>query len=102
MKINFYALLSAGVLLAGCQSAQDVVKTDPKGSYQRCIASTKKWDITSEQQLRAFMGVSKERAPVLFCQRLLKAVASGRVSESDLNRLQTERATEVFKVLKGR
>lgn len=58
--------------------------------------------LSAKEEFRTFMGVSKERAPAVFCQRLVKAMASGRITYSDINRLQENRHSEVWKVIKGR
>lgn len=48
------------------------------------------------------MGVSQERMPSLFCQRLRDAVLSGRITASDINNLQLNQPTEIWKVIKGK
>ncbi|MFC3326483.1 hypothetical protein [Mesorhizobium cantuariense] len=48
------------------------------------------------------MGVSLERMPALFCQRLAEGVRSGRISYSDINNLQLDQPTEIWMVIKGK
>lgn len=58
--------------------------------------------LSAKEEIRTFMGVSKERAPALFCRRIVTAMAKGRITYSDINRLQENRSTEIWKVIKGR
>lgn len=48
------------------------------------------------------MGISKERMPGLFCQRLAEGIRSGRISYSDLNSIQYNLPTEIWLVIKGK
>ncbi|WP_245487734.1 hypothetical protein [Mesorhizobium sp. M4A.F.Ca.ET.022.05.2.1] len=48
------------------------------------------------------MGVSLERMPALFCERLAAGVRSGRITYSDINNLQLDQPTEIWMVLKGK
>ncbi|ESY90115.1 hypothetical protein X741_28100 [Mesorhizobium sp. LNHC229A00] len=52
--------------------------------------------------MASFMGTSQARMPTLFCQRLADGVRSGRVSYSDINRLQLDQPTEIWMVIKGK
>ena len=67
-----------------------------------CIAEVLAWNITLKHDIASFMGVSQERMPALFCQRLAAGVRSGRISYSDLNRLQLDLPTEIWLVIKGK
>ncbi|WP_245458588.1 MULTISPECIES: hypothetical protein [unclassified Mesorhizobium] len=67
-----------------------------------CIASARKSDLTFKHDMALFMGVSQERMPALFCQRLADGIRSGRISYSDINRLQLDQSTEIWMVLKGK
>ncbi len=55
-----------------------------------------------KHQLASFMGVSLDRMPALFCQRIFEGVRQGRISYSDLDRLRLDRPTEIWLVLKGK
>ena len=44
----------------------------------------------------------KTAMPALFCQRLAEGVRSGRISYSDINRLQLDQPTEIWLVIKGK
>lgn len=68
----------------------------------KCIASARVWDITVKHQLASFMGVSLDRVPALFCQRIFEGVRTGRISYSDINRLQFNLPTELWLVIKGK
>lgn len=48
------------------------------------------------------MGVSQERMPALFCQRIAEGIRSGRINYSDLNRVQLDLPTEIWLVIKGK
>lgn len=102
MKNYFAALLATVVLLAGARMAEADGKPNIKAGIEQCVKDYALFPLSLKEELRTFMGVSKERAPALFCQRLVKAVAGGRITFSDINRLQESRATEIWKVIKGR
>ncbi|HEV2506601.1 MAG TPA: hypothetical protein VGV39_26240 [Mesorhizobium sp.] len=102
MKRKVFALLAATAVLAGNQTAQAANKAEIKAANDRCVTSYASIPLSTKEEIRGFMGVSKERAPALFCQRLVRAFVSGRITFSDLNRLQENRSTEIWKVIKGR
>lgn len=90
------------VALAGCQTGQDAVKQDPKAAFDRCISRVATWSITAKHEIAAFMGVSEARMPTVFCRRLVDAMVSGRITLSDINSLQLNQSTDVWKVIKGK
>jgi hypothetical protein len=102
MRLGFLISPAMIVALAGCQTGQDAVKQDPKAALDRCISRVATWSITAKHEAAAFMGVSQERMPTLFCRRLRDAVVSGRITLSDINSLQLNQSTDVWKVIKGR
>lgn len=102
MRNKLRASLAAIAVLSACQTSLADDKSDIKAANERCVKSYAVFPLSFKEELRTFMGVSKERAPAVFCQRLVKAVASGRITFSDINRLQESRHTEIWKVIKGR
>ena len=100
MKHAISLLLAAGMVFAGCQSSQAAAKREqnPDG----CISAVHLWSITFKHEIASFMGVSQERMPALFCQRITEGVRSGRISYSDLNRVQLDLPTEIWLVIKGK
>ena len=98
---RIFLLLTAAVVALGCQAATAATK-QPKTDLDECVASARVWDITVKNQLASFMGVSLDRMPALFCQRIAEGVRQGRISYSDLDRLQFDRPTEIWLVLKGK
>ncbi|MCG7504333.1 hypothetical protein [Mesorhizobium retamae] len=102
MKNDLVALLAAALVLIGCQTSNAGDKPNLKAGIDRCIKSYAFFPLSLKEELRTFMGVSKDRAPALFCQRLGRAVASGRITFSDINRLQESRSTDIWRVIKGR
>jgi len=95
-------LLGVVVVLVVCQSSQAGAKRDPKADMNECIASARTRDLTFKHDMALFMGVSQERMPALFCQRLADGIRSGRISYSDINNLQLDQPTEIWMVLKGK
>ncbi len=85
-----------------CQSSQAGAKRDPKTDMNECIAFARTANLTFKHDIASFMGVSEERMPALFCQRLADGIRSGRISYSDINRLQLDQSTEIWMVLKGK
>lgn len=102
MRKNLRASLAAIAILSACQTSLASDKQDIKAGIEQCMKSYVVFPLSFKEELRTFMGVSKERAPAVFCQRLVKAVASGRITFSDINRLEENRHTEIWKVIKGR
>ncbi|GLQ80270.1 hypothetical protein GCM10007881_37890 [Mesorhizobium huakuii] len=101
MKNSISLLLGAVVVLAVCQSSQAGAKRDPKADMNECIASARA-DLAFKHDMALFMGVSQERMPALFCQRIADGIRSGRISYSDINNLQLDQPTEIWMVLKGK
>jgi hypothetical protein len=102
MKAWLWVLPAMIVALAGCQTGQDAAKQDPKAAFDQCIANVALWSITAKHEATAFMGVTGERMPTILCRRLVDAMLSGRLTFSDINSLQLNQSTEVWKVIKGR
>nr|WP_145994426.1 hypothetical protein [Mesorhizobium loti] len=102
MKKYLLALLAAAIVLMGNQTVRADNRPDFKTGLERCMRGYPSIPISAKEEIRTFMGVSKERAPAVFCQRSAKAIASGRITLSDINRLQESRSTEIWKVIKGR
>ncbi|MER8378195.1 hypothetical protein NKJ36_15260 [Mesorhizobium sp. M0142] len=99
MRLGLLILTAMIGILAGCQTGQDITKKDPQAG---CIAAVATWTITFKHEIAAFMGVSQERMPSLFCRRLGDAVRSGRIGFSDINSLQLDQSTDIWKVIKGK
>ena len=102
MKNGIFLLLAAAVRLTGCQSSQAAAKREQKLNSDGCISAVHLWSITFKHEMASFMGVSQERMPALFCHRLGEGIRSGRISYSDLNRLQLDQPTEIWLVIKGK
>ena len=101
MKPWFLALPAMAAMLAGCQTGQEQVSQDPKAAYERCISKVAISNVSAKHEIAAFMGVSQERMPPLLCRRLVDAMKSGRLTFSDINRLQFDQSTDLWKVIKG-
>ncbi|MER8646615.1 hypothetical protein [Mesorhizobium sp. M1252] len=101
MKPWFVALPAMVVMLAGCQTGQEQVKQDPEAAFDRCITKVAISNISAKHEIAAFMGVSLERMPPLLCRRLVDAMKTGRLTFSDINRLQFDQSTDIWKVIKG-
>ncbi|MER9684624.1 MULTISPECIES: hypothetical protein [unclassified Mesorhizobium] len=98
MKNAIFLMLAAAIVFTGCQSSQAAAKREQDG----CISAVHLWSITFKHEIASFMGVSQERMPALFCQRIIEGVRSGRISYSDLNRVQLDLPTEIWLVIKGK
>ena len=102
MKNAIYLLAAAVAAVAVCQPVQAAAKREPPPNLDRCVAAVLAWDITVKHDIASFMGVSQERMPALFCQRIAEGIRSGRISYSDANRLQLNLPTEIWMVIKGK
>ena len=100
MKNAIFLLLAAAIVFTGGQSSQAAAKREqnPDG----CISAVHLWSISFKHEIASFMGVSQERMPALFCQRIGEGVRSGRISYSDLNKVQLDLPTEIWLVIKGK
>ncbi|RUU94533.1 hypothetical protein EOD00_27435 [Mesorhizobium sp. M7A.T.Ca.TU.009.01.3.1] len=103
MKTGIVLLLLATAVFAGSQSSQAAGKREPKADLSRCVTSVQAaWGLTFKHDIASFMGVSQERMPALFCQRIAEGLHSGRISYSDINNLQLDQPTEIWMVIKGK
>ncbi len=102
MRLRLLTMPVMVAVMMSCQSSQATAVKDPKVAFAGCLSRMKLTDISAKHELASFMGVSMERMPALFCQRLLNAALSGRLTLSDINRLQLSQPTEVWKIIKGR
>ena len=85
-----------------CQPLEASPKRESKTGLSGCVAAVDAWGLTLKHDIASFMGVSLERMPPLLCQRLAEGVRSGRISYSDINRIQSDRSTEFWLVIKGK
>jgi len=102
VKIRISLLLAAAVAVMLCQPAEAAKKRAGKVDLSGCIEAVQVWNLTVKQDIASFMGVSRERMPGLFCQRLAEGIRSGRITYSDMNALQLDQPTEFWKVIKGK
>lgn len=101
VKKAISVLLATAIAFAACQASQ-AAKREAKPDLDGCIAEARAWNITLKHDIAGFMGVSLERMPALFCERLAAGVRSGRITYSDVNNLQLDQPTEIWMVLKGK
>ncbi|WP_036267102.1 MULTISPECIES: hypothetical protein [Mesorhizobium] len=102
MKNGVFILLATVTALTVCQSSEAGEKRNPSASLGGCVTAVHAWSITLKHDIASFMGVSQERMPALFCQRLAEGVRTGRISYSDINSLQLDQPTEIWMVIKGK
>lgn len=102
MKSSISLLIAAALTLMTCGSSQAGAKQAPEANLDGCISAVHLWSITFKHEMASFMGVSRERMPALFCQRIAEGIRSGRISYSDINRLQLDQPTEIWLVIKGK
>ncbi|MDX8442792.1 hypothetical protein [Mesorhizobium australafricanum] len=102
MKSSISLLVGAALTLMTCGSSQAGTKQAPEANLDGCISAVHLWSITFKHEIASFMGVSQERMPALFCQRIAEGIRSGRISYSDINRLQLDQPTEIWLVIKGK
>lgn len=84
--------------LSGCM--QTPSKT-PEEYIARCMKQVQYWDYTFKTEVTAFMGVSKEKMPEVFCKRILVAVQKGRITQKDVLEAHNK-ASPIWQVIKGR
>lgn len=101
MKNGILLLLAATAFAISCQAASALTK-QADSEMSKCIASARVWDITFKHELASFMGVSLDRVPAIFCQRIFEGVRTGRISFSDVNAIQLSQPTEIWMVIKGK
>ena len=103
MKKGILLRLGLVVVLTVCQFSQASAKPGPKVDLSGCVTSVQAaWGLTFKHDIASFMGVSQERMPALFCQRIAEGLRSGRISYSDINNLQLDQPTEIWMVIKGK
>lgn len=97
-----FILLATVTALTVCQLSEASAKRNPGANLGGCVTAVHAWGITLKHDIASFMGVSQERMPALFCQRLAEGVRTGRISYSDINSLQLDQPTEIWMVIKGK
>ncbi|MER8832570.1 hypothetical protein NKJ72_23865 [Mesorhizobium sp. M0045] len=102
MKNGVFILLATVTALTVCQLSEASAKRNPGANLGGCVTAVHAWGITLKHDIASFMGVSQERMPALFCQRLAEGVRTGRISYSDINSLQLDQSTEIWLVIKGK
>lgn len=102
MKNGVFILLATVTALTVCQLSEASAKRNPGANLGGCVTAVHAWGITLKHDIASFMGVSQERMPALFCQRLAEGVRTGRISYSDINSLQLDQPTEIWMVIKGK
>ncbi|MCT2575865.1 MULTISPECIES: hypothetical protein [unclassified Mesorhizobium] len=102
MKSSISLLVATALTLMTCGSSQAATKQASAANLDGCISAVHLWSITFKHEIASFMGVSQERMPALFCQRIAEGIRSGRISYSDINRLQLDQPTEIWLVIKGK
>jgi hypothetical protein len=90
------------VSMAVCQPSEAGAKREATADLSGCVAAVHTWSIGFKHEIASFMGVSLERMPSLFCQRLAAGLRSGRISYSDINNVQLDLPTEIWLVIKGK
>ncbi|WP_245437177.1 hypothetical protein [Mesorhizobium helmanticense] len=102
MKTGIFILFATAIALTVCPSSEASAKRNPSANLGGCVTAVHAWGITLKHDIASFMGVSQERMPALFCERLAEGIRSGRISYSDLNNLQFDLPTEIWMVIKGK
>lgn len=104
MTANRHFLVAVALLaaLAGCTTVQDQVANDRGGANSDCLGQVNAARPTFKIRAAAYMGVSRDAMPQLFCDRLLEGIAAGRINQSDINKLiRTGQLTSKFSFLRG-
>jgi hypothetical protein len=115
MRYGAWAVLAAMIAAAGCSTTGEHSATDPtkpkmtheeaKAAYdelmQKCISRTAGWPTHIKYEAAGMMGISKDEMPPIFCERMFKGIASGRITEADMIKLRKGSATDVYRIIKG-
>lgn len=106
------ALLGMSILLAACGSAgmrSMVVQkqmTDPvyrKTIYSQCVSIVRNKPANTRQNMAILLRTSEEKLPGLYCERAINALASGRLTQTDLDAANSAHGSpKVIKVIMGR
>lgn len=101
MNKRHAGLLIIGLGISGCTTVQEDVRDNREASIADCV---KRVEISQEKfkdRAAAYIGVSGERMPRVFCERMAAGVASGKINQSDINNLiATGQLTAKFRFLK--
>jgi len=99
------ALVVASLLgVAGCASTSDTVqlKVPREQALNRCIRKLEVMGYGHKMELARLTRVSKERAPAVACERIVRAVEKGRITWADFAALNTGSSSKVWPILAGR
>lgn len=103
MKKFAMAVLMAAACIGGCTSTDTPLKmsgTREEGTA-RCMKNVQSWELGWKTEASQFMGVSKDRLPAVFCQRVGAAIEQGRLTEADMIGLRRGHSTRIWKIIKG-
>ena len=103
----------AGLILAGCgvsPARYDAYQEGDRGSpamrnqsVNQCVQNFSAKPLRTRQQVATLMNTSVRSAPRLFCQRLVRGIASGRLSREDVNAGMRGQVTPgIVRVIQGR
>ncbi|SDN73452.1 hypothetical protein SAMN05443582_10117 [Phyllobacterium sp. OV277] len=103
MNITHIVLPAILVALAGCSTIQDDVKNNRTATIASCVRQVEMSRPEFKQHAMTYIGVSREHLSDTLCSRLADGVASGRIDQTDLNRLiATGQLNAKFAFLKRR
>lgn len=106
MSITRYVLAGLMIGALGAPAAQADTKWRLNQSraeaMQDCLAQARYWRPSQRSKVAGYMGVSQARAPRLFCQRLINALASGRITNKDVAKFRVSGSGKLLQIIKGR
>lgn len=111
-----FQLLAAcllGMCVSGCgisrtnyDTGREVLRGSPavrSQFVQTCTRSISRKPLATRQRMAKVMGTSLRNTPSVYCRRMTRGIASGRISHADLNGAARGHVTpKVIRVLQGR
>lgn len=115
MKLKIRTIAAMAIVafaLAGCMTEEkyEAATTALQGSgslraktIERCVGKPGHWSKTTVEAAALVMDVPESRAPSLACQRTVNAMASGRLTYQDMEKLRRGDITaKMVKIMQGR
>ena len=117
MKTGFLVVVSAlsALTLTGCttvsesdyRTVRSAIADSPSLKREiiaNCIADRRNESLNEQKTNAAFMNVSVANYPSAFCNRMFKALASGRITYQDVKNLDSSSAdqSKIIRILQGK
>jgi hypothetical protein len=106
MGTRWLAALVSCAIIGGCATSEPQAgakgkEMTPEAAVEVCLKKVKWWPLSIKHEAATLMRVSLDKMPPLLCQRLIAAIASGRLTPQQIAKLRTAAGSDFYKIIKG-